>query len=393
MPPRHASSLLPDQLEKGRYWLIQPMLEARLPEESHFKPVNLAEEFSDTFSILRNDRQIKKLAAVTTYGTLATRLMEAFRKKGAPKPEHNPYMFDHRPLTEEGEHHWRQAQVIQALIDPVLGLRAIEAQSRRVSQRDAAVRRYHPHVECYRKHIEPLLDTLGGSELLSPDLLFDHPHLDKYYQAAGDAFTRFQEDKVSQAFKKKLEAHRRRLYNSKRSVNEYVDALINAHPGVCVIYLGLGHDVRAGHASLSDVKQDFAKFLQKATIRTFADQQVGYLWKLSHSLLRGYHHHCFFFFQPEEAQYWDILTDCLCALWSDDITAGKGVAYQPYYRQTTINNALLLAEHPAIHRKGDDTYLRLMAMLEPLVHIDDVTYLELPKGVRSLGRGQLPKPR
>lgn len=392
MPPRHASSLLPDQLEKGRYWLIQPMLEARLPEESHFKPVNLAEEFSDTFIILRHDRQIKKLAAVTTYDTLATRLVEAFRKKGAPKPEHNPYMFDHRPLTEEGEHRWRQAQVIQALLEPAVGLRDIDAQTRRVSQQETVTRRYHPHVECYRENIDPLIDRLGGRELLSPDVLFDHPHLDNVGQAVSDAFTRFQQDKASQAFKKNLEAHRRRLYNSKRSVHEYVDALVNAHSGVCVIYLGLGHDVRKGHAHLPDVKRDFAKFLQKTTIRTFADQQIGYLWKLSHSLLRGYHHHCFFFFQPEEAQHWDTLIDRLCALWSDDITAGNGVAYQLYYR-TGINNALLLAEQPAIHGKGDDTYQRLIAMLDPLVHIDDVTYLELPKGVRSFGRGQLPKAR
>lgn len=399
MPPRPAKSMLPDHLAKGLYWLIQPMLEARWSGARDFQAVDLAAESSDIFALWYSDRRIKQLAGSTTFDTLAAKLIDAFRHAGDPKPDHNPHLFEYLTLTTEVEHQWRKAQVIQALLEPVMRLRSEEHQESQLTKNDPTVRRYHPHVECYRRHMEPLLEHFGGGELLSPDLLFDHPHLETYYQATGAAFNDLQKTKNETSFQKKLEAHRRRIYNTKRSTKQYVDALIEAHQGLCVTYLALAHThdydraPRERHAPFTKSKKDFSKFFQKVANRAYPDQQAGYLWKLQRSLRRGYHHHCFFFFKPEESQHWQAIRDHLCGLWIDDITAGKGIIYQHNYRQVKYNSELLLPEQPSIHHQGDDTYRRLFTMLDPLIHIDDVTYLELPKGSRSFGRGQLPKPQ
>lgn len=391
MSPRPANSILPEQLIKARYWLVQPVLEACWSGDHQFKPVNLEGESSDIFVILRNDKTIKQFAGFTTFDTLSTKLIEAFRRTGEPRPEHNPYMFDGRPLTQVEEQQWRKAQVIQKLIDPVRILESEASHRRASAKHDVINTRYHPHVECYQKHMKPLFTNLRDGGILSPDLLFDHSHLESYFQATGDAFNAFQQEKKGPTFKKQLEAHRRRIYNTKQSVQQYVDSLINTHQGVCVVYLSVGHDVRQRLFPLTDIKQDFAKFFQKVTIRTFADQQVGYLWKLHHSLLRGYHHHCFFFFKPQEDAHYHALKERLCTLWLDDMTAGQGIIYQHAYRLNSMNNALLTPETSRIHQIRDSAYQRLMAMLDPLVYIDDVSYLELPKEVRSFGRGQRPK--
>lgn len=393
MSPRPAKSTSTEQLEPARFWLIQPVLEARWSGVGAFLPINLKEEFASSTAQIRSiDQRIKKLASYGSFDGLAAKLTEAFRLR-EPTPKQNPDLFKDAPMTAEDEMRWRKAQVIERVLDPVRALKAEEFEEHVSSKGDRATRRYHPHVEYYRDHISPLLDMVVSEETIQPEVLFDNPSLEVYYQKTGEAFDGFKQAIAGEPFKKHQEAHRRRVYNAEKSVKGYINALIDAHDGVCVMYLYFGHLTNLYPVGFSDIKTDFSKLLQNVTMNSFYSKPVGYIWKLERSATRHYHHHCFIFFRPEEAGRWEDLRDSLCRLWIDDITASRGIVYQHNYRENSRNNALLTPETPAIQHKEDATHQRLSAMLDALIRIDDLTYLDLPKGFRSLGRGQLPKSR
>jgi hypothetical protein len=338
----------------------------------------------------RADQRIKQLASAASFQNLSTKLIAAFRHAGEPRPVHNTLLFERSPLTEEREHNWRKMQVIDALLQPLIRLKEQASQERRATKEDTAQRRYHPHVECYRHYLEPQLDNFGGGELLSPDLFFDQPEIEQYYQGVSSAFDVFKKATTDSAFKKQVEAHRRRGYNAEKSLKAYVDALLTKHDGLEVIYLNLGHRTDLSPTPLRDIKKDLSTFLQTPTTGAFNHPLVGYIWKLERSISRGYHHHCFFFFKPGLADQGKALSDHLSQRWIMAFTEERGVVSQLDYRAKQ-NQLLLHPECPAIHRKGDATYQRLSTMLELLIHVDNITYLDLPTGFRSLGRGQLPK--
>ncbi|WP_299314194.1 hypothetical protein [uncultured Halomonas sp.] len=335
----------------------------------------------------RCDHQIKQFASSSHFATLASRLINAFRDAGEPRPHHNPHLM---PLTATQEHSWRQAQVAQRLLQPVMGLAEEEIKEGSTHQGAPVARRYHPLVECYRQHMSPLAPL--ELAYLAPEVMFDQPGFDAFYAAVGSAFDAFKQEISTPTFKKRLEAHRRRLYNAERSVTHYVARLVEAYRGVCVIYLDLGHTASRPAPDLTADRQHFTQFLQKATMRTFASELVGYVWKLQRTPQRGYHRHCFFFFRPELGSQATALRDQLCALWIDDITQGGGEVFQLHQPGLDFPNQLLCRDSPIIHHQEDDTHQRLTVMLELLFQIDNVMYLDLPKGYRGMGRGQLPNP-
>lgn len=390
MSPRPAKS--PTQvLAQSHYWLLQPYMSFRWADHQHIHHSEVFTPFELSLVPLQYaDQRIKQLANAKSFQHLSATLIAAFRRAREPRPEINPSIFETSPLTEEREHNWRKMQVAEALLQPLIDLRGHASREHSVAKEDTTHRRYHPHVECYRDYLEPQLANFGNGELLSPELLFDHPQVERYYQEVGRAFDAFKQATTDAAFKKQVEAHRRRGYNAEKSLHAYVDALLTQHDGMCVIYLNLGHRTDLSPTPIRDIKKHLSTFLQALTSGAFTHPVDGYIWKLERSISRGYHHHCFFFFKPGLADQRQALIEQLSQQWMTTFTEEQGVVGQLDYRAKQ-NQSLLHPDSPAIHRKGDATYQRLITMLELLIQLDSIAYLALPAGFRSLGRGQLPK--
>lgn len=395
MSPRPAKSADASYLHSAsiQHWLQPTVANMLKAGRDQFIQVRLSEASSALSDVNRADLTIKRFAASQSFDALERRLIEHYRQAGPPTPRQNPDLFVLSPLTEALEHNWRQAQAMQALLEPVAKLIRLENEEWRSSTRDDTKRRYHPTIESYRRYMEPITQGFGETLRVLPEIHFDALNFQTHHQEIADAFRHFKQETESKDFKKRLEAHRRRAYNTQKSFQRYIDALIEAYSGLCVIYIDIGGGLATEQESpLSDVRNDFTKFLQKAANRTFSDQLVGYFWHLQKSPIRQYHYHCFFFFKPDQSDHLHDLQKQLCHLWIDDITHARGVAYQPFLpKELSQRHILLRPDQPSIHRQGDDTYNRLLTMVKALIQSDDVTRLEMPSGIRSNGRSQMPK--
>lgn len=395
MSPRPAKSASASYLHSDSilHWLqpkIAYMLKAGCDQ---FEPVVLGEDTSSLSDAYRADLAIKRFAASQGYNALERRLIERYRQAWPPMSKESQSFVTSASSIDALEHNWRQAEVMQAILEPIAKLIRLESEELKASKRDSITRCYHPTVECYRHFLEPSTRLFGEALNMLPKVYSGSVDFQAYRQHVVDAFQQFKKAAASKDFKKRLEAHRRRSHNAQKSFKRYADALIKAYSGLCVIYLDIGGGLAIEkERPLADVRKDFNNFLQKVANRTFNDKLAGYFWHLQKSHTRRYHYHCFFLFRPEQADYWGNLRKQLGQLWNDDITHKRGIVYHPFVpKDLAQDHVLLRPDQPLIQNQGDDTYNRLMTMVQALIHSDEVTRLELPSGVRNNGRSQMPK--
>lgn len=121
----------------------------------------------------------------------------------------------------------------------------------------------------------------------------------------------------SKEFKSKIQQINRKLRENYLSSRMKIDSIFDSFSRVVVIRMDFSFIERF---EIRQVKIMFAKFLNNRRSNSIFEDEVGYIWCLEYGEKKGYHYHCFFFFNGAKVHkdayrgeligaYWKRITD------------------------------------------------------------------------------------
>lgn len=131
-------------------------------------------------------------------------------------------------------------------------------------------------------------------------------------------------DKLSsKGFKSKIYSVNKRLRENYSSCKRNVDALFESYSRLLVLRVDLSFLV---HVDLIKAKELFDKFLNNRRSNKIFKNEVGYIWTLEHGDKKGYHYHCYFFFDGVHVRNDAYRAQLICEYWAR-ITGAIGSSY------------------------------------------------------------------
>lgn len=199
----------------------------------------------------------------------------------------------------------------------------------------------------------------------------------------------------TKAFKSKEKNYLRRSKKNEKELRRLIDAVF-LFPKVMVIRIDLSykehHKSIHGHEkelTVAEVRDHREKLLKQLS-RRFKDSLISYAWKLEFGLKKGYHHHCFFFFDGTKIRQDVTVGKIIGDAWEQYATEGLGRYYNCNGKKENYKNVCV-----GIFKRGDFEVIRLLkdVVATYMTKVDLFMHFDYKHGFRTFGKGAIPKPK
>lgn len=201
-------------------------------------------------------------------------------------------------------------------------------------------------------------------------------------------------------FKKQLNSYRRVYNKNRQSLLDYIHQLFESHSRLLVIRLDLSYKTEAmmerldvtdvGHdeVTVDDVishREQFIDYLRE----NFGKALRGYVWKLEHGSLKGYHYHTIIFLDGSMYRKDETIAQILGEQWMETITGNRGL----YFNCNAHKEIRYKSCAVGMRSHSDpDLWDGMHRLIEYLTKPDFWIRLQLPGNRRTFGKGGgLPK--
>lgn len=251
--------------------------------------------------------------------------------------------------------------------------------------------RLNPYAEVFIRVTNELLkeiDPCFNKARQVSDLEYDLKKLNEYVNT-------IRVEVGKEGFQKQINNHKRMVRKSTRSLISYINYLFKINSRILVLRVDLRYKLNvmggvlmdregAGEAYDQVVKDRNAFFQDKKTEPVFQGM-VGYVWKLEHTLMTGFHYHCFFFFDGAKVRADINRAKMLGEYWVNNITNGKGLYFNCNAKKEDY-------ESLGIGMIGHDDFQMRENLMETAKYLTKPDYyartISMENG-RTFGRGEI----
>ncbi len=196
----------------------------------------------------------------------------------------------------------------------------------------------------------------------------------------------------SAQFKKTIRRHKRAALKNYLSVKHYVRGLFSRHARLLVVRVDLYYpsgyrdtDLTGKTVTAKKASEDRTAFLQALKQSDLSTELLGYCWKLEFGLDKGFHYHCFFFFNGAKVRKDVLLGRLIGEVWV------RVIGHQNTYWNCNANKHRYST--PGIGMVSHSDQERLKGLDKAIAYLtkpDYVLCLAVDKVGRILGKGVLP---
>jgi hypothetical protein len=137
---------------------------------------------------------------------------------------------------------------------------------------------------------------------------------------------------TSKSFKDEVQGIHRACDKNYKGAVSYINRLFDKYSKLLVVRIDLSYGKNIDRNSTENkklrdyfqAKSDFERFLSNQRHNSLFEHLVGYVWKLEHGPVRGYHYHVLLLFNGHEIKGDIILAQAIGEYWQHSITAGRG---------------------------------------------------------------------
>ena len=215
------------------------------------------------------------------------------------------------------------------------------------------------------------------------------------------AFEALKAEARSARYRRKIAEGERRCGEAFKSCSDYVDALFKKHSRLLVGRIDMGFDkLLLKQLNVQKVEALFKSFKNRLRSTALGRKLIGYIWCLECTAGRGYHYHTLLFFDGSKHQKHEHLVQEIGNQWVRSVerdlqrsstqapegsVSGKASFYNcnrtdyqsPFLGQINHNDALLRD--------------RLLKNIAYICKAEQLLGVKVSKGMRTMGRGELPK--
>lgn len=158
-----------------------------------------------------------------------------------------------------------------------------------------------------------------------------HGRLIEEVQRRTDHFNKcvevIREEARSKAFKAKVNSYQRSSNKNYKELVGYIDALFVRYSRLLVVRLDLSYSKENCDVTQADAARDRKRLFENARSNNLFANMVGWVWKLEHGPMKGFHYHMLFFFDGSKVQQGIKIAWLIGQYWVDVVTKGRGLYY------------------------------------------------------------------
>lgn len=248
-----------------------------------------------------------------------------------------------------------------------------------------------PRILEFYKAFKPLMSVYSGSLGLGEHYLAQ-VFINEFEQLLTTGFENFKTGVYLPAIATTTKRLQTRINRNRLKQQKYLDSLLDRYGSLYVVYLDLGynlyHERFSKYKGYGSIRQHFDSFMKERRHNPlWKDDLVGFLWKLSDGVERGYHYHLILFYRGESADQHLQDKQQLYNKWIKEVTEGVGA----YFEQVLPEGQQcdFLVPEGVVSREQSDGYERIVGFIHYLNKLDYLIQLVLPKGANVYGRGQM----
>jgi hypothetical protein len=250
-----------------------------------------------------------------------------------------------------------------------------------------------PRIMAFHQAFEPLMGAYSSFLSAGGGRGLHSAFIGEFEQLLNQGFEDFQQSIRSTEVVTGTKRLQTRMNRNRLQQQRYVDSLLDQYHSLYSVYLDLGYDLRhpdySERRGFDSVQQDFKRFMKERRHNPlWKDDLVGYLWKLSDGVERGYHYHLILLYRGESESQHSGDKQKLFMKWVEDITEGAGARFEQILPED--QQGTLLAPEGIVSREDSESYERLVGFIRYLNKLDYLIQLDVPKGGNVYGRGQIP---
>lgn len=205
----------------------------------------------------------------------------------------------------------------------------------------------------------------------------------------NDLLEKIRELAKSSKYKKTVKDLKYRTNRNFRSMRNYVDALFESYSKLLVLRIDFGyHRVQGIPIRVERILNDFTRLLNNRRSNGLFEHIVGYIRRLEYGDDKSWHLHVMLFFNGQETQSDQGLARRICEYWRAGITDNDGTAFNC----NASKNKYKYCGIGKIDHADTERRTHLLYALTYLTKKDAVLGFDVPKGVKMITRGEMPKP-
>lgn len=218
---------------------------------------------------------------------------------------------------------------------------------------------------------------------------------EEYFIRVNELIDFFRKKSRSLGFRKTIDSFRKRPKENSDAISSFVKNCFKINHRLLLIRLDLYSHIRIGAANecgevdIKTVKKQLKSFLDRLSLRIFKNRLVGYCWKLSHSLSKGFYYHLMIFVLPQGNSTDTEIDPEIGRLWIEGITEAQG-GYWAYRSQTWTSKVY---DAGLLDWKSSDTRDRLKKLSQEITASDYFVRLNYKISHRTLGISKPTDPR
>jgi hypothetical protein len=187
-----------------------------------------------------------------------------------------------------------------------------------------ALYKFEPYIElvmglCKKYSISYLLSRLhAGMSLNAATLIV------KDLNSCVDGIRQGVETK---SFLSKLNSYHRPRNKNYKELMDYIDGLFDRYSRLLVVRVDFSYSKENSMVAQSQASRDRKRLFRNARANKLFNHMVGYIWKLEHGPVKGFHYHMIFFFDGAKVREDITKASLVGQYWKDVITEGRGLYY------------------------------------------------------------------
>lgn len=204
----------------------------------------------------------------------------------------------------------------------------------------------------------------------------------------NECVDRIRREVRSGIFRSKLNSYQRSSNKNYKELIGYVDALFDRYSRLLILRVDLSYKKQYSKTTQTEARRDRERLFGNTRSNKLFGDMVGYIWKLEHGPVKGFHYHVMFFFDGSKVREDGTLAERIGRYWNEMVTKGRGLFYNCNASKWRYKNCGIgMVSH-------SDSVLREVGLRSAICYLTKTDlYMKLQTDGRGMGKGNEPLPR
>lgn len=249
-----------------------------------------------------------------------------------------------------------------------------------------------PRILEFYKAFKPLMSVYSASLIAGGENYLAQVFINEFENLLTTGFDAFKAGVYLPSIVTTTKRLQTRINRNRLQQQKYLDSLLDRYGSLYVVYLDLGYNLHHPEfpklKNYDSIRAHFERFMKERRHNPlWKDDLVGFLWKLSDGVERGYHYHLILFYRGECADQHLQDKQHLLNKWIKEVTGGVGAYFEQIVPEGQQGDFFIPGG--LVSREEPDGYAKVVGFIHYLNKLDYLIQRVLPKGANVYGRGQM----